>query len=362
MSGLDLAIVSVVPSPYQRDLFRAIAAHPSLQLHVYYLERAAPDSPWPEKPLEPYETVLPGFWFSVANARFHCVLRHPVLKRHKILVLNSLTSSLSQFCLRKKGRGQGLLFWGESLRYQAGRLRRGFQDFLTAPLRNLDGIVAIGSRAMESYQSRFPKVPVFNIPYHCDLQPFLERSPAIPNACTETVFLFCGQMISRKGVDLLIQAFDRMISQGLKVRLVLAGREAELPLMLQQASAKAREHIEYIGFVGPSDLPNVFARAHVFVLPSRHDGWGVVVNQALGAGLPIICSDAVGAGADLVMPGVNGFRVPAGDVELLAAAMNSLVRDPDLLRRMGVASRERAVDWTPARGAEKWAQLLRQIA
>jgi glycosyltransferase involved in cell wall biosynthesis len=361
MSSLDVGIVSVVPSPYQRDLFRAIAARSDCQLSVYYLEKAAPDSPWPEKPLESYETVLPGFWFSVAGARFHCVTRAPVLKRHKIVILNSLTSSLAQFCLHRRRRDRALIFWGESLREQPGKLRRVIQGLLTAPLTNANAIVAIGSRAMQSYQNRFPRVPVFNIPYHCDLQPFLERNSELPNLQPETIFLFCGQMIYRKGVDLLIQAFDRVVSRGFKARLVLAGREAELSSMLQQVSAKTKAQIEYIGFIDPSQLSSVFARAHVFVLPSRHDGWGVVVNQALGAGLPIICSDAVGAGADLVVPDSNGFCVPAGEVEPLAVAMESLARDPCLLRRMGAASRRRALDWTPARGAEKWVQLLQRI-
>ena len=66
----------------------------------------------------------------------------------------------------------------------------------------------------------------------------------------------------------------------------------------------------------------------MFVLPSRHDGWGVVVNQAIAAGLPVICSDAVGAAADLVSNGVNGYVFPSGNVEQLAEAMASFARIP----------------------------------
>src|SRR5262249_32859433 len=102
--------------------------------------------------------------------------------------------------------------------------------------------------------------------------------------------------------------------------------------------------------------------ADVFVLPSRHDGWGVVVNQALGAGLPVIASDAVGAGLDLVEDGVNGLIVPAGSAAALERAMERLALQPDLARAYGQAARRKAAEITPAAGAEKWAAVFDQLA
>jgi hypothetical protein len=58
-----VGIISVVPSPYQRDLFAALASRSEIDLSVYYMEAASPDSPWPERPLATYEQILPGFWF-----------------------------------------------------------------------------------------------------------------------------------------------------------------------------------------------------------------------------------------------------------------------------------------------------------
>ena len=108
-------------------------------------------------------------------------------------------------------------------------------------------------------------------------------------------------MIARKGVDLLLQAFARLDA---RARLLLVGREADLPGWLAALPAeRARAAWSTRASRPPEALPRFFARADVFVLPSRYDGWGVVVNQALGAGLPILCSDAVGAAADLVRAG-----------------------------------------------------------
>src|SRR5262249_36569992 len=120
--------------------------------------------------------------------------------------------------------------------------------------------------------------------------------------------------------------------------------------------------IEYAGFQAPEALPEFFARAHVFVLPSRYDGWGVVVNQALAAGLPVICSDAVGAGHDLVMDEVNGLKFSVGDATALAERMRRFLDAPGTIESWGNASRAKARDYLPERGAERWVQALQEIA
>ena len=174
-------------------------------------------------------------------------------------------------------------------------------------------------------------------------------------------FLFCGQMIERKGVDLLLLAFDRLITGGRDARLLLVGREAELPKFLASVSHGTRSKISYEGFQSPERLPEYFGKSDVFVLPSRHDGWGVVINQALAAGLPIITSNAVGAGIDLVENGVNGMRIAANDVDDLYCSMATLASRPELARQWGVRSREKARDLTPEAGAEKWVRVFDNV-
>jgi glycosyltransferase involved in cell wall biosynthesis len=174
---------------------------------------------------------------------------------------------------------------------------------------------------------------------------------------SEVVFLFCGQMIARKGLDLLLNVFVGLP----KARLLLVGREAELPTLIAKLPSDARTRIEYAGFQPPEALPALFARADVFVLPSRYDGWGVVVNQAIAAGLPVVCSDQVGAGYDLVEEGVNGIRFRSCDVKSLQEAMQRFVDSPALIASYGVASRAKAHAWTPEIGAAKWVDATETI-
>ena len=142
-------------------------------------------------------------------------------------------------------------------------------------------------------------------------------------------------MIERKAVDVLLLAFDRLIASGVEARLLLVGREAELPTFMKLVGSETKAKIGLRGLSSPRNLPAYFAQADVFVLPSRHDGWGVVVNQALAAGLPIIASDAVGAGLDYVENGINGVTVKAGDVDELYGALQTFAHNPELVQEWG---------------------------
>jgi glycosyltransferase involved in cell wall biosynthesis len=258
--------------------------------------------------------------------------------------------------MQRNLRKKRWVFWGERLRNQSGRVGDVIQRGLAAPLSRAAAIVGVGRAAEADYRERFPETRHFCIPYHCDLTAFLRTGRRDLKA--PITFLFCGQMIRRKGVDLLLTAFERLLSKGLDVELRLVGREANLSEFLEDLSPQARARVRYEGFQPPEKLPEYFSKSDIFVLPSRHDGWGVVVNQALGAGLPVITSDAVGAGMDLVEDDVNGFKFLAGDVDGLQKCMEKLASDPDSLRRMGEASRRKALTLTPQAGAERWAQVF----
>jgi glycosyltransferase involved in cell wall biosynthesis len=355
-----VVFITIVPAPYQRDLFGALAVREDLDLSVYYLESTAPDSPWPEKELRPFERILPGLWVPFGNVRAHLNWQLPDIAGTDFVVMSSFTSFTGQWLMRRRLRGRRWLFWGERIRPQGGA-KQLIQTQLAAPIGKATGIVSIGRAAEDDYRRRFPQLQHFCIPYHCELGPFfaIQRTP---NVRRPTTFFFCGQMTERKGVDVLLLAFDRLIASGMDARLLLVGRQAELPRFMNLVGPATRTRVQYEGFRAPECLPTYFAQADVFVLPSRHDGWGVVVNQALATGLPIITSDAVGAGLDYVENGTNGVRVKAADVDALYVAMYGLAQNPEIARIWGVKSREMAQALTPEAGANKWLGVFETLA
>jgi len=352
--------ITIVPSPYQRDLFGALAAREDVDLSVCYMEPGSPDSPWPKKPLRSFERVMPGFWIPFGAARGHVNWSFPDLSSGQIVVLSTFTSLTGQYLMRFGLRRRRWIFWGERLHLNTG-IKGVVQHTLAKPISRASGIVGIGRAAEEDYRRRFPNLPHFCVPYYCNLSEFFAIRPC-SDLRTQTTFFFCGQMIQRKGVDLLLLAFDRLIRQGLDGRLLLVGREADLPKFLEMVNPATRTKISYEGFQPPERLPEYFARSDVFVLPSRYDGWGVVINQALAAGLPIITTNAVGAGLDFVENGVNGMCIQAGEVDALYQAMEVTAQNSDLRRQWGRNSKNKACRLTPEVGAENWVQVFDSIS
>ncbi len=172
-------------------------------------------------------------------------------------------------------------------------------------------------------------------------------------------FLFCGQLIERKGIDLLFEAFEALMANGVDATLEIVGTgPLEGPLRGGQSSAAA-QRTRWTGFLSPEELPQRFAAADVFVLPSRHDGWAVVINQALAAGLPVITTAAVGA-SQWVREHDAGCVIAADSVgeltDMMRRVCDPAVREP--YRRRAVGSRPHiSLD----AGVRRWVELLRSV-
>ena len=338
-------------------MFKALSQIDTLDIRVYYLEMGAPDSPWIVDGLEPYENVLPGWCLGKGRIRSHFNWKLPEIENSDLVILNlSVTDWTTQYLMRYKLRHKKWAFWAEISKPQKNGVKKFVSSILYSPLARANALVAIGERAEKSYKEFYPEKQAYNIPYLINAPKGVVKEPA-----GKVKFLFCGQIIARKAVDILFLAFAELIDLEVDVELQLVGREAELKEFKKLISDKACSKINYLGFKQPDDLPELFEQADVFILPSRRDGWGVVVNQAVSAGLPIIASDAVGAAFDLVKDGENGFIVPNGEVQPLAEKMKKLLLDSTLRKKFSEESLKLADEITPQRGAEKFSEIMCEI-
>ncbi|MEH2553626.1 glycosyltransferase involved in cell wall biosynthesis [Bradyrhizobium algeriense] len=171
------------------------------------------------------------------------------------------------------------------------------------------------------------------------------RHPA--NARERKRFLFVGRYAPVKGVSILVEAYR------------LYSRHSSEPWPLIVAGDGPLKHlfsgvpgIQDIGFVQTKQLPEVLAEAACLVLPSILEPWGVVIQEAVSAGLGVICTDECGAGDVFVQQDVNGFIVPTGNVDALAGAMRTFSESEDLLERVPNASIEMSKRLLPSSFAE----------
>jgi glycosyltransferase involved in cell wall biosynthesis len=160
--------------------------------------------------------------------------------------------------------------------------------------------------------------------------------------------LFAGRLVPQKGVFDLLDAYAKLGSNTRsQIGLVFAGDGVCRAELEQRAKRISPGLICFPGFAHRENLAGLYALAEAFILPTHTDPWGLVVNEAMACGLPIIVSSVAGCSADLVKDGWNGYVVPPGDSDRLSAAMNSLVRQPDLRERMGARSAEWIQNYSP---------------
>lgn len=160
------------------------------------------------------------------------------------------------------------------------------------------------------------------------------------------VVLFCAKLQPWKCPGDLLHAFHR--AQVRDSYLVFAG-DGPLRQGLQRDAAQLgiADKVRFLGFVNQSRLPEVYASSDVMVLPSEYEPFGVVVNEAMLCGCPVITSDKVGARLDLVREQETGFVYRAGDVDALASILSRALRCRERLRGMGEAARSRMLEWSP---------------
>lgn len=163
----------------------------------------------------------------------------------------------------------------------------------------------------------------------------LTRFAEAPQPAGPPTFLFLGRMIRDKGIHDYLEACRRLSIQGLQARFLALGPLDPNPTALhadELAGACGAGGVEYLGEA--EDVRPALARVHVLVLPSRGEGTPRSVLEAMAMGRAIITTDAPGC-RETVEDGVNGLRVPVGDVEALVRAMADLAADPARMARLG---------------------------
>ena len=134
--------------------------------------------------------------------------------------------------------------------------------------------------------------------------------------------LYVGQLITRKRVDLLLQAFSQLDLPTARLRIIGKG-DQEQPLQQLTHQLGIAERVSFTPGMPNAGIVAAMAAADVLVLPSRFDGWGAVVNEALMVGTPVICSDRCGA-SDVIENGRNGYVFEAGNARALLECLHSI--------------------------------------
>lgn len=216
--------------------------------------------------------------------------------------------------------------------------------------RNAAGCIAIGSRNADLYRAydvaerRIKVAPYFVdnewFSHQADLQrpkrKQLRQMFGLPEE--GIVFLFMGKMIRKKHPDHLLDAWQGLPGDLKGNSGILFGGSGK---MLESLKARAgTRRVAFPGFLNRRQLPEAYAASDALVLPSDEgETWGLVVNEAMASGLPVLVSDRVGCAPDLVLHGKTGYEFPFGDVDALGRCLENFICAGEERLAMGEAAR-----------------------
>ncbi|SIO55305.1 Glycosyltransferase involved in cell wall bisynthesis [Singulisphaera sp. GP187] len=386
-----LAILASHPIQYQAPFFRHLAARPGVDLTVFFCADFG---------LKPYDD--PGFgtriqWdIPLLDGYQHVILRNrsrspragrfwgafnPEIRTRlqtggfDALVVHGWALATNWLAFRSsRALGLPVFLRGESngLSEPTGLRRLVKRTLLTRLFRSTAGFMAIGSLNRRFYRDYgVDEGRIFLAPYSVDNASFQEQDALLTPRRSElraeesipdgaTVFLFCGKLSPVKRPLDLLEAFARLPDVG-RHRLIYAGDGVLRDAILRRAGALGLNNVRITGFLNQSELPRYYALADALVLPSSYEPWGLVVNEAMNFGLPVVVSDRLGSAPDLVREGENGFVVPCGDVPALARRLEQLAGDRDQRIRMGERSRALIATWGIPQTADGYLEGLRTV-
>jgi glycosyltransferase involved in cell wall biosynthesis len=351
---LRVVLLTEIPAPYRIPLFNSLAER--VELEVVFLAERNPERPYGlhedelrfDRRILPHRDLTLGHRWLVLNRGVVGALR-----RADAIVVGGWNQPAFWLALAwARATRTPAIGWVESTlgdrrSDRADRAKRLLAGACSA-------FIVPGAAAREYVRAFAPDARIEVAPNAVDNALFASRvgdrealraELGLEGCC----FLYVGRLAPEKGVNVLLRAFE-----GIDGELALAGAGPEEGRLRALAPPRTR----FLGHLDRDELPAWYAAADVLVLPSLSEPWGMPLNEAAAAGMPLVATDAVGAAREFVEDGRSGFVVPAGDVAALHDVLVRLADDDELRRTAGSRLRELAALFTP----DAWAASVEALA
>jgi glycosyltransferase involved in cell wall biosynthesis len=360
-----------IPAPYVVERFNAVTRRGNIELEAWFGARTEPDRSWTidESTWEFPHRYLPRI--GIGPYRLSLPTLVPTARRPDLLVSLYATPSFLMGLRIAWWRGWRTALWVE-VTFDAWVRRRRWKEALKrAVFQRVDGVITAGQDG-RAFAMRYG-VPserihiarnVADVHYFASEAGTARREREAIRAelgLSGVVFLYVGRLWRGKGIDSLLAAFQAVAATHPDdSSLLLVGDGPEEP-RIERMIRSTGLRVRLAGFHQKARLPRLYAAADVFVFPTLGDPYGLVVDEAMAAGLPVISTTSAGEIRERVVDDVNGYLVPPDDPAALAAAMRRLVVDSALRQNMGAHSAEMIAPYTPDSWAEAFEKAVERI-
>ncbi len=371
----SVAILTEIISPYRIPVFNELSDNPSIDLEVLFFSETETRRTWriPFEKIRFKYRVLQGFLVSKRYQGGPIFFNPTILydiwrgKYHSIICFGYHHPTIWLALIACKFSRTRTLLWSESTRFDH-RTTNGIIEYIKRYLiSKFDGFLAAGCSQVEYLQFLGAlEDHIWVAPDSVDSDFFTQQSRLYKDrkdeikkelGITGPIILYVGRLLDDKGIPELIEAFQKVVSEQ-DATMLFVGDCPDIDRYKRICQQRSITSIRFEGFCTQETLPKYYAIADFLVFPTRSDPWGLVINEAMCSGLPVICSLAAGAAAELVYPGFNGLLHKPGDVEKLREHMLNLLTDSDMLNRMGLSSLSLITAFHPKKMAQGFAEAV----
>jgi glycosyltransferase involved in cell wall biosynthesis len=359
---LRCAIVPPAPAPYREPFFRALDAHPDVEISVIYQSGGQPswdvapdwfvaDHLYPARHLLSWQRGRPGRTPVVWPRGLERALRSSDPACAVVMEYGLASVRTLRWCRRN---GRAFVIFSDCTP-QINDLLPPAQLRLHRWLaRRADGVIAVSSAGRDRLLAFGVAPERITVALQSgDLEPVRaaagrRAAPSAPSASTGTAapappaepvtVLAAGRLVPDKNFATLIEAFSRLRLAPERARLEIAGTGFAAP-ELRGLAERLAVPVRFHGPVAAARMPELYAGADIFALVSTYEPFGVVIREAVAASLPVVCSRTAGAAGDVAVDGRNAILVDPDRPDEVAAALSRLIADGSLRERMGAESR-----------------------
>lgn len=354
MKKNKVALIHNIISPYRIPLFVKLFNDPSIDFYVYYCNIIDKDRPWGEVDNANYKfELLNGLSINIKGFIYNIkpIIIYKLIKNnYDTIIIGGYTDFPTQMAfIVSKLFNKHIILWSEGIESSQSQLSKILDPLNKFIVRNVDAIIVPGTLSKNFYSKLTNNsVPIFVSPNIVDNDSYINNSlyyktnklsnKKILGINKDLVLLYTGRLIESKGVDHLILAYKKIKSENRNVCLVIVGDGVEKEHLQDLCRTEGISDVFFAGWINGDKKIMYYSIADLFVFPTLNDVWGLVINEAMCCGLPIITTYSAGCSIDMVEPGKNGFIINKSNGEELYLSIRSILNDDNLRNCMGTRS------------------------
>lgn len=382
MRKIKVALIHNIISPYRIPVFNELAKKKNLDFTVLFLSDSARDRQWDtafyKKQIKFKYKILPNIKliFPFKNIPEYNINLSIFKELHKekydVIISCGWVDFASQIApFLKKIFNYKFILWSGSTKDEPSLQRKITLPLVKLIVKKSDYFIAYGNKAKKyllllgapkkKIVCSFNSIDVTHFKKYSRLlskQQAIKLRKKYGLAKDHKLLLYVGQFIDRKNIEVLIKATSLIKDKN--ITLILLGYGSKKSDYLKLAK-KSKVNLKIINHLELDKVPSIYAIADLFILPSKEEAWGLVVNEAMACGLPVLVSDKVGCVDDLVIEGKNGFSFRYNNPKELAKKIDMILKNKKLRTAMGKYGQKIISGFTSRKAADVFYKEIRKI-